>query len=141
MVTVSNSTVDVEVDASVAYRHWAQFESFPSFIAGVESVTERGTFHHWVMKVGGALREFDTHLTDQIPNRLIAWRSVGGDVEGHTCRVTFEELSHGHSRVAIEFGWDPEGLDEEAGAALAFDQDVADATTRDFKRFVESSVH
>jgi len=44
MSTVS-STVDVDVDVTTAYDQWTQFESFPSFMDGVESVTQQGDVH------------------------------------------------------------------------------------------------
>ena len=69
MSTVS-STVDVDVDVTTAYNQWTQFESFPAFMDGVESVTQQGpTSTHWVVKVGGARREFDAEISDQTPDQ------------------------------------------------------------------------
>jgi uncharacterized membrane protein len=138
MSTVS-STVDVDVDVTTAYNQWTQFESFPSFMDGVESVTQQGPTHtHWVVKVGGARKEFDAEVTEQIPDQVIAWRSTGGDTDGHTGRVTFESLGATSTRVSIELGWEPEGLVEKAGAALGFDQRQVDSSAKDFKQFIES---
>ena len=33
-------TVDVNVPVSTAYNQWTQFESFPDFMSGVESITQ-----------------------------------------------------------------------------------------------------
>jgi uncharacterized membrane protein len=138
MSTVS-STVDVDVDVTTAYNQWTQFESFPSFMDGVESVTQQGPTHtHWVVKVGGARKEFDAEVTEQTPDQVIAWRSTGGDTDGHTGRVTFESLGATSTRVSIELGWEPEGLVEKAGAALGFDQRQVDSSAKDFKQFIES---
>ena len=138
MSTVS-STVDVDVDVTTAFNQWTQFESFPSFMDGVESVTLQGPTHtHWVVKVGGARKEFDAEVTDQTPDQVIAWRSTGGDTDGHTGRVTFSSLGASSTRVTIELGWEPESLVEKAGAALGFDQRQVDSSAKDFKRFIES---
>jgi uncharacterized membrane protein len=138
MSTVS-STVDVDVDVTTAYNQWTQFESFPSFMDGVESVTQQGPTHtHWVVKVGGTRKEFDAEVTEQTPDQVIAWRSTGGDTDGHTGRVTFESLGATSTRVSIELGWEPEGLVEKAGAALGFDQRQVDSSAKDFKQFIES---
>jgi uncharacterized membrane protein len=138
MSTVS-STVDVDVDVTTAYNQWTQFESFPSFMDGVESVTQQDPTHtHWVVKVGGARKEFDAEVTDQTPDQVIAWRSTGGDTDGHTGRVTFESLGATSTRVDIELGWEPDGLVEKAGAALGFDQRQVDSSAKDFKQFIES---
>lgn len=138
MSTVS-STTDVDVDVTTAYNQWTQFESFPSFMDGVESVTQQGPAHtHWVVKVGGARKEFDAEVTDQTPDRTIAWRSTGGDTDGHTGRVTFESLGATSTRVTIQLGWEPDGLVEKAGAALGFDQRQVNSSAKDFKQFIES---
>jgi len=47
-------SIDVEVPVRVAYDQWTQFESFPSFMDGVESVTQTdSTHHHWGARGGG----------------------------------------------------------------------------------------
>ena len=50
--------VDVEVPVSVAYNQWTQFEYFPHFMGGVESITQTDATHsHWVTKIGGVKRD------------------------------------------------------------------------------------
>ena len=138
MSTVQRS-VDVDVPVSTAYNQWTQFESFPEFMDGVESITQQGETHtHWVVKVGGVKREFDTEITEQTADQVIAWASTAGDTGGHTGRVTFEPLGASSTRVNIELGWDPEGLVEKAGAALSIDQRQVDKSAEEFKRFIES---
>ena len=138
MSTVS-STVDVDVDVTTAYNQWTQFESFPSFTDGVESVTQQGpTRTHWVVKVGGARREFDGDISDQTPDQVVAWRPTGGDTERHTGRVNLESLAPTSTRVNIELGWQPDGIVEKAGAALGFDQRQVDSSAKDFKQFIEN---
>ena len=91
-----------------------------------------------MVKVGGAKREFDTEITEQTPDEVIAWRSTGGDTGGHSGRVRFEPLGPTSTRVNIELGWDPDGLVEKAGAALNFDQPQVDKSAEEFKRFIET---
>ena len=53
-------SVDVDVPVSVAYNQWTQFESFPQFMSGVESITQvDDTRNHWVTNTRRG-REFDT---------------------------------------------------------------------------------
>jgi uncharacterized membrane protein len=138
---VSNvqQSVDVDVPVSTAYNQWTQFESFPKFMDGVERITqESDTRTHWVVKVGGVTREFDTEITEQTPDQVIAWRSTGGDTGGHSGRVTFEPLGPSSTRVTVSLGWEPEGVVEKVGAALNFDQRQVDKSAEDFKEFIES---
>src|SRR5436190_19685278 len=62
-------SVDVEVPVSVAYNQWTQFESFPHFMSGVESISQLDDTHnHWVTSIAGVQREFDTEITEQHPD-------------------------------------------------------------------------
>ena len=68
-------SIDVDVPVRTAYNQWTQFESFPQFMDGVESITQLDDTHnHWVTKVGGVTREFDTEITEQHPDERVAWK-------------------------------------------------------------------
>src|ERR1044072_2128257 len=108
-------SVDVDVPVRVAYDQWTQFESFPSFMDGVESITQIDPTHnHWVTKVGGVTREFDTEVTEQHPDERVARKRLGGEPR-HAGVVTFHRLDDTHTRLMIQIDWDPEGLVERAG--------------------------
>jgi uncharacterized membrane protein len=138
-VSTVQKSVEVNVPVRVAYNQWTQFESFPEFMDGVESITQTDDTHsHWVVKVGGVKREYDTEILEQTPDQLVSWRSTGGDTGGNSGRVTFESLGATATRVNIELGWEPEGLVEKAGAAFNIDQRQVDKSAEEFKRFIES---
>ena len=131
-------SVDVNVPVRTAYNQWTQFESFPNFMEGVESVTQiDATHNHWVTKVGGVTREFDTEITEQNPDERIAWKAVGGDT-GHAGVVTFHRLGDDQTRVMIQIDWQPSDLVEKAGAAVGVDDHRVKADAKRFKEFVES---
>ncbi len=137
MSTVQES-VDVDVPVSVAYNQWTQFETFPEFMDGVESITQvSDTRNHWVTKIGGAIREFDTEISEQHPDERIAWHSVDGDTK-HAGVVTFHRLDDNRSRVMIQIDWEPEGLVEKAGAAIGVDDRQVKGDAKRFKEFIES---
>src|SRR5678815_5719860 len=70
-------SIDVNVPARIAYDQWTQFEEFPSFMEGVESVTQIDDSHlHWRANIGGTIEEWDAEITEQIPDKRIAWRST-----------------------------------------------------------------
>ena len=86
-------TVDVDVPVSAAYNQWTQFESFPQFLSFVESIDQiDDTLTHWKVEIGGAEREFDAEITEQVPDDRIAWTSVDAEVK-QAGVVTFHRLS------------------------------------------------
>ncbi|WP_324653327.1 SRPBCC family protein [Georgenia sp. H159] len=131
-------SIDVDVPVSTAYNQWTQFESFPHFMDGVESITQvTDTVNRWVTTVGGTRREFNTEITEQHPDERIAWRSLGGDVH-HAGVVTFHRLNDTTTRVMIQIDWEPEDAKEKVGAAIGMDTRQVKADAKRFKEFIES---
>ena len=131
-------SVDVDVPVDVAYNQWTQFESFPQFMSGVESITQLSdTRSHWVTNIAGVEREFDTEITEQHPDERVAWRSVDGDTE-HAGAVTFHRLSDQATRVMIQIDWEPSGLVEKIGSAVNVDERQVKRDAERFKEFIES---
>src|SRR4051812_47273278 len=98
-------SVDVEVPVSVAYNQWTQFESFPHFMSGVESVTQvDDRRNHWATNIPALKGESATEITEQHPDERIAWRSIGGDAD-HPGVVTFHRLGDTSTRVMIQIDW------------------------------------
>ncbi|MEZ2387939.1 SRPBCC family protein [bacterium RCC_150] len=130
-------TIDVAVPVHMAYNQWTQFESFPRFMTGVESVTQLSdTTNHWVTKVGGMEQEFDTEIVDQQPDDRIAWRSIDG--KSHAGIVRFTPLDANHTKVKVHFEWAPEAFVEKAGAALKLDELQVKKDLNKFKEFIEA---
>ncbi|WP_153393777.1 SRPBCC family protein [Ornithinicoccus halotolerans] len=131
-------SVDVNVPIRTAYDQWTQFESFPAFMEGVESVTQiDDTHNHWRVSIGGTEREFDTEITEQHPEERIAWKTTTGDTQ-QAGVVTFHKLDETTTRVTLQMDWQPEGLKEKAAAALGADDRRVKGDIARFKEFIES---
>ena len=73
-------------DAESLFKLWDDVTTIPLWQERVVSVTPlSGNRSHWVMgetdDPEGKRIEFDAEITESIPGRRLAWRSVGGDVE------------------------------------------------------------
>jgi len=78
MATIERS-IDVHAPLSTVYNQWTQFEEFPRFMEGVESVTQLDDRRlHWVVNLGGQRREWDAEISEQIPDERIAWTARAG---------------------------------------------------------------
>ncbi|QYJ03269.1 SRPBCC family protein [Nocardioides panacisoli] len=131
-------SIDVDVPVSTAYNQWTQFESFPEFMGGVESITKVDEKRsHWVTDIVGVEREFDTEITEQHPDQRIAWTSVDGDAE-HAGVVTFHHLDDDKSRVMVQIDWDASGVAEKVGSAVNADDRQVEKDLERFKEFIEN---
>ena len=59
-----------------------------------------------------------TEITEQLPDKRIAWRSRSG--ASHVGVVTFHALNDWQTRIMIQMEYEPEGIIENAGDALGF---------------------
>ena len=72
-------SIEVAVPVRVAYDQWTQFEEFPRFMEGVESVKQLDDRRlRWRANVAGKVEEWDAEIVEQTPDRVISWRSTSG---------------------------------------------------------------
>jgi ribosome-associated toxin RatA of RatAB toxin-antitoxin module len=130
-------SVDVNVPIRTAYNQWTQFESFPEFMEGVESVKQLDdTRTEWVVEIAGVRREFEAEITEQHPDERVAWRSL--DRPRQAGVVTFHRLDDDNTRVTLQMEYDPEGLAEKAADALQIVRLRVRGDLERFKSFIES---
>jgi uncharacterized membrane protein len=130
-------SIEVDVPVSTAYNQWTQFETFPVFMIGVESVDQIDeTSLQFRVEVAGVRREYLAQITEQTPDRKIAW--VSTDKPRNAGTVTFEPLGADSTRVSVELEWEPEGFVENLGSALGADNRQVTADLGRFKEFIES---
>src|ERR671924_2137395 len=93
-------SIEVNVPVRTAYNQWTQFEDFPRFMEGVESVRQIDDTHlHWVAEIGGERREWDAEITEQQPDARVAWKATGG--HGNSGVVTFKPLDQTSTLVTV----------------------------------------
>ncbi|MGW1621245.1 SRPBCC family protein [Streptomyces sp. NPDC002172] len=136
MSTVKES-VDVGVPIHTAYDQWTQFGDFPSFMEGVDEVTQLDDRHnHWTTSIGGVRREFDTEIVDQLPDDRITWRTIDGDTRQRGS-VRFEPLDPTHTRVELTMDIEPSGMAEKGADALGMIDRRVKGDLHRFKDFIE----
>jgi uncharacterized membrane protein len=130
-------SIDVDVPVSTAYNQWTQFEEFPRFMEGVESVQQIDDRRlHWRAQIGGKMLEWDAEIAEQVPDQRIAWRSTSGAKNAGV--VTFHPLDDAHCRVALQLDYKPEGVVENLGDALGAVSMRAKGDLGRFKEFIEA---
>ena len=135
MATIEES-VDVQVPVRTAYNQWTQFEEFPRFMEGVESVTQVDDTHlRWVAEIAGVSREWDAEITEQHPDQRVAWRATTGSENAGV--VTFHRLDDSTTRVMLQLEFEPDGIVEQAGDKLGCVKRRAVGDLERFKGFIE----
>jgi len=136
MATVQES-IEVDVPVSKAYNQWTQFEDFPRFMSGVDSVRQLDdTTVHFETSIGGVKREYDAQITVQEPDQRVTWESLNEPRNAGT--VWFESLGPEQTKVNVELTWEPESAMEKIGAAVGLDSRQVASDLKKFKKFIES---
>ena len=97
---LQDSAVTVQVKTSITinrspkelYQFWHEFQNLPGFINDLESVQITGEKRsHWIAKGPAGKRiEWDAEITEDRPDELIAWRSLGGSQVANSGSVRFK---------------------------------------------------
>jgi uncharacterized membrane protein len=130
-------SIEVNVPVSTAYNQWTQFEEFPSFMDGIESVTQLDDTHlRWVAEIAGKKHEWKAEITEQKPDERVAWRAEDGKTNAGV--VTFHRIDDTKTRIMVQMDWEPEGAVESAGAAVGADDRRVKGDLERFKQLIES---
>jgi uncharacterized membrane protein len=130
-------SIEVNVPVRTAYNQWTQFEEFPQFMDGVESVQQIDDTHLlWTAEIGGKRHEWKAEITEQIPDERVAWKAIEG--KGNSGVVTFHRIDDNRSKIMVQLDFEPEGLTEKVGSALGADSRRVKADQERFKEFIES---
>jgi uncharacterized membrane protein len=136
-MSVIEKSVHVDVPVQQAYNQWTQFESFPQFMAGVESVEQvDDTRLHWKAEIAGVTREWDAEIVDQTRDDRISWRSLAGTKNDGT--VSFLPDTSAGTKVTLLLDYEPEGIVEKAGDLLDIVERRVQGDLDRFKEFIES---
>jgi uncharacterized membrane protein len=129
--------IEVQVPVRTAYNQWTQFEEFPRFMDGVETVTQLDDSRlHWKASIAGQTKEWDAKITHQVPDERVAWVSEDGPRQAGA--VTFQPLGAEKTRVSLSIEYEPESFAEDVGDKLGFVSRRVEGDLERFKEFIEA---
>jgi len=130
-------SIDINVPVRTAYNQWTQFEDFPRFMEGIKEVQQLDNKRlHWRAEVAGKDKEWDAEISEQTPDRRIAWHSTSGI--RNAGQVSFQPIQDNRTRVTLLMDYEPEGTMEKAGDALGVVSGRVQGDLERFKEFIES---
>ena len=130
-------SIDVNVPVRTAYNQWTQFEEFPRFMQGLEKVEQLDDETlRWSAELGGKHKQWTAKITEQIPDKRIAWTSTSGALNAGV--VTFHRINDNECRVALQMDYEPEGVLENVGDTIGVVQYNVRQDLERFKEFIEN---
>jgi uncharacterized membrane protein len=132
-------SIEVQVPVQQAYNQWTQFEDFPKFMEGIQSVQQLDDTHvQWVAEIRGESRQWTTEITEQEPDEKVAWKTIDGEVKNDGV-VTFEQVGEGQTRVNVAMDVEGESRTENvAGDLLGVVKGQVRGDLERFKQLIEN---
>jgi uncharacterized membrane protein len=132
-------SIEVQVPVQQAYNQWTQFEQFPKFMEGIQSVQQLDDTHvQWVAEIRGESRQWTTEITEQQPDEKIAWKTIDGEVKNDGV-VTFEQVGDARTRVNLQMDVEGESTAENvAGDLFGIVKGQVHGDLERFKQLVEN---
>lgn len=96
-----SAAVTIERPAEELYRFWRDLKNLPRFMSRLEALEASGdTRSHWTFRgIAGQKLSWDAEIINDVPNEIIAWRSLEGADLDHAGTVRFEQAPGGRGTV------------------------------------------
>ncbi len=135
---IVESAVTVNRPAPELYAFWRPLYKLPRVMKHLQSVTvldERRS--RWVATAPlGTTVEWEAEIINDVPDKVIGWRSVEGSTVVTAGSVNFEEDGPG-TKVRVRLQYDPPGGKLGAWVAWAFGEEPSVQVDNDLQRFKE----
>lgn len=117
------------------YEFWHDFENFPEFMNYVKEIKVEGDVSHWVVEgPGGVPVSWDAVTYKDVPNRLIAWKSLPGSTIPNAGRVTFIDNGDNSTTVQLKISYNPPAGELGLMVAKVFGADPKSEIDEDLKQ-------
>jgi uncharacterized membrane protein len=134
-----NVTQSVVINRSVEglYRFWRNLENLPRFMRHLESVEQvTETLSRWRAKgPAGIDAEWNAEIINEVPNKVIGWKSLDDSDVVSAGSVNFEGLGTGATRVRVRLQYSLPGGRVGAAVAWLMGGDPATEIREDLEQF------
>ena len=106
----ARASVTINQPKEAVFAFWRQFENLPRFMRHLVSVdAQENNRSHWVAEgPGGRHFKWDAEIVNEIPNELIAWKSLPGSDVASAGSVHFKDAPGGRgTEVRVELQYNP----------------------------------
>jgi uncharacterized membrane protein len=131
-------TITINRPRAELYAFWRDFQNLALFMENVESVTPAGGDRsHWVVKApAGKTVEWDSVLTEEVENEVLAWESAEGADIKNAGRIEFRDAPPGRgTEVTATIVYEPPGGDLGKLIAKLFQKEPKIQARRELRRF------
>jgi uncharacterized membrane protein len=130
-------SITINREPEEIYQLWRNFENLPRIMEHLEAVVVLDDTHsHWVAKgPAGKKVEWDAEIINDVPNKIIAWRSLESSDVDSVGAVNFDRAPGGRGTVIqVEMEYNPPAGVLGATIAKLFGEDPAAQIENDLRK-------
>lgn len=134
---IVEESVTINRPVSELYRFWRNLENLPRFMTHLESVERiTDTLSRWHAKgPGGTIVEWNAEIINEVPDRVIGWRSIEGSDVVSAGSVNFEDAGARGTQVRVRLQYSPPLGKVGEAVARMMGADAASQIREDLQRF------
>lgn len=101
--------IHIKAPVKQVFAFWSDYQKFPLFMTHLKEVRDLGNGRsHWVAQgPAGVPVSWEAEITQCVPDKLIAWRSIPGSSVVTEGVARFDENSGGGTRIGIRMCYKP----------------------------------
>ncbi|HXE80384.1 MAG TPA: SRPBCC family protein [Vicinamibacterales bacterium] len=125
---------------SELFSFWRRLENLPAVMRHLVSVREiDGRRSHWVARAPlGSTVEWDAEIINEVPDKVIGWRSLEGSSVVTAGSVSFEPVGTDSTRIRVKLQYNPPGGRVGSWAARLFGEEPNIQIREDLERFKQA---
>ncbi len=134
----ARTSITVNRRPEEVYGYWHRLENLPNFMYHLESVQpDEGGRSRWAARApAGTTVEWEAQVVENVPNQVIAWRSLEGADVPNSGSVRFRPAPGGRgTEVILELEYAPPGGAIGAASARLFGEEPLQQAKDDLRRF------
>lgn len=136
MRTSIDGSIEIDVSAATAYYHWAHIEEFSHYIDVIDSVQRIDDRRsRWRVNLGFRRQEWVAELTEVIPDRRRAWRTLRGP--SNAGMVNFHPISEDQTLMTLHLDYEPRGVLQNLGDELGVVSRGIERALDQFREYAE----
>ena len=119
------------------YTFWRDFTNLPQFMEHLESVrVDSPTRSHWTAKAPAGSVEWEAEIVNDVPDQIIAWKSVGDPDVANAGAVNFSDAPGDRGTIVkVTLDYEPPGGKLGAFVARLFGEDPDRQVREDLRKF------
>lgn len=134
---IVEESVTINRPITELYRFWRNLENLPRFMTHLESVERiTDTLSRWRAKgPAGTTLEWNAEIINEVPDKVIGWRSIEGSDVVSAGSVNFDVAGSGRTTVRVRLQYSPPGGKMGDKLARLMGADAATEIRSDLERF------